>query len=206
MSVTIILILATVLFSMAAWREPSMFEKYSFKPYRVKKNREYLRFFSSSFLHANWSHLFFNLFTLFFFGPNIEHWFSMVKGGNGWMYFLALYISAMVISELGTFFKYRNESRYASIGASGAVSAVLFSAIWFNPTERILVMFIPMPGFAFGAIYLLYTAWAAKNDYSGQINHDAHFYGSIWGVLFTMLVCPESIWHFFESLASFRLF
>ena len=206
MSVTLIIILVTVLFSMAAWREPSMFEKYSFKPYRVAKNREYLRFFSSSFLHANWSHLFFNLFTLFFFGPAIERMFSIVKGGSGWMYFLALYVSAMVISELGTFFKYRVESRYSSIGASGAVSAVLFSAIWFNPTERILVLFIPMPGFAFGAIYLLYTAWAAKNDYSGQINHDAHFYGSIWGVLFTMLICPESIWHFFDSLAAFRLF
>jgi membrane associated rhomboid family serine protease len=206
MSVTLIIILVTVLFSMAAWREPSLFDKYSFKPYRVEKYREYLRFFSSSFLHANWTHLFFNLFTLFFFGPAIERMFSIVKGGSGWMYFLALYVSAMVISELGTFLKYRHESRYASIGASGAVSAILFSAIWFNPTERILVMFIPMPGFAFGAIYLLYTAWAAKNDYSGQINHDAHFYGSIWGVLFTMLIAPESIGHFFDSLASFRLF
>ncbi len=203
MSVTLLIILFTVLFSMAAWREPSMFDKYSFKPYRVERNREYIRFFSSSFLHANWSHLFFNLFTLFFFGPTVENWFAFVKGAEGWPYFLALYFSAMLISEAGTFFKYRSESRYSSIGASGAVSAVLFSAIWFAPTERILVMFIPMPGFAFGAIYLIYTAWAAKNDYSGQINHDAHFYGSIWGVLFTIIACPESTGHFFKALSTF---
>ena len=202
MSLTLFIILLTVLFSMAAWREPSLFEKYSFKPYRVEKYREYLRFFSSSFLHANWSHLFFNLFTLFFFGPAVEEWFSLVKG-EGWFYVLGLYVSAMVISELGTFFRYRNESRYASIGASGAVSAILFSAIWFAPTQKILVMFIPMPGFAFGAMYLIYTAWAAKNDYSGQINHDAHFYGSIWGVVFTILTCPESVANFFSKMAAF---
>ena len=105
MSVTLLIILFTVLFSMAAWREPSMFDKYSFKPYRVDRNREYVRFFSSSFLHANWSHLFFNLFTLFFFGPTVENWFSFVKGAEGWPYFLALYFSAMLISEAGTFFK-----------------------------------------------------------------------------------------------------
>lgn len=203
---TILIIAATVLASMAAWRNPALFEKYAFKPYRVAKYREYYRFFSSSFLHAGWSHLFFNLFTLFFFGPAAEKWFNAGKGEGGWIYFLILYISAMVVSELGTYFNYRNESRYASIGASGAVSAVLFSCIWFAPTNMILVMFIPMPGFAFGAIYLMYTAWAAKNDLSGQINHDAHFYGSIWGVLFTILTCPESIGNFFGQLASFRIF
>ena len=203
---TILIIIVTVLASMAAWRNPALFDKHSFKPYRVAKHREYFRFFTSSFLHANWSHLFFNLFTLFFFGPTAEKWFDTILGSNGWMYFVILYFSAMVVSELGTFFNYRNESRYASIGASGAVSAVLFSCIWFAPTNMILVMFIPMPGFAFGAIYLMYTAWAAKNDLSGQINHDAHFYGSIWGVVFTILTCPESVSSFFGQLANFRLF
>lgn len=122
------------------------------------------------------------------------------------MYLLLLYGSAMVVSEMGTYFKYRKESRYSSVGASGAVSAVLFSSIWFAPSNMILVMIIPMPGFAFGAIYLIYTAWAAKNDLSGQINHDAHFYGSVWGAVFSMLFFPASIENFFRSLAEFRLF
>jgi membrane associated rhomboid family serine protease len=146
------------------------------------------------------------LFTLFFFGPSVEGTFDLLTGGKGWLYLILLYVSAMVVSEAGTFFKYRNESRYSSIGASGAVSAVLFSSIWFSPANTILVMFIPMPGFAFGAIYLIYTAWAAKNDMSGQINHDAHFYGSVWGVLFTILVSPESVGHFFDALATFQMF
>jgi membrane associated rhomboid family serine protease len=202
---TLPIILITVLVSMAAWRNPVWFDKYSFKPFRVEKYREYYRFFTSSFLHAGWQHLIFNLLTLFFFGPEIEGIFNMVTG-NGAFYLITLYTSAMVVSELGTYFKYRSESRYSSIGASGAVSAVLFSSIWFAPTKMILVMFIPMPGFAFGAIYLLYTAWAAKNDFTGQINHDAHFYGSVWGVVFTLLVSPESLDNFFRSLASFRIF
>jgi membrane associated rhomboid family serine protease len=206
MSLTLVIIIITVLVSMKAWNLPIWFDKYSFKPYRVERQKEYYRFFTSSFLHANWTHLFFNLFTLFFFGPTVEEYFSMAHGANGWIYLLVLYLTAMVVSEAGTFFKYKNESRYSSIGASGAVSAVLFSAIWFNPTARILVMFIPMPGFAFGAIYLIYTAWAAKNDYSGQINHDAHFYGSVWGVIFTIIACPESVAFFFDSLANFRMF
>jgi membrane associated rhomboid family serine protease len=122
------------------------------------------------------------------------------------MYFLLLYFSAMIISEIGTYYRYRNESRYSSIGASGAVAAVLFSSIWFSPTNTILVMFIPMPGFAFGALYLIYTAWASKNDLSGQINHDAHFYGSVWGVLFSIVFQPSSLPAFFDALASFRMF
>jgi membrane associated rhomboid family serine protease len=203
---SIFLIITTIAVSMMAWQNPVWFDKYSFKPQRVAKHGEYHRFFTSTFLHSNWSHLFFNLFTLFFFGPSVEKKFDILTDGQGWIYLLLLYGTAMVVSELGTFFRYRNESRYASIGASGAVSAVLFCSIWFAPVQMIFVMFIPMPGFAFGAIYLIYTAWAAKNDLSGQINHDAHFYGSIWGAVFSMLIFPASIENFFRSLSGFQLF
>jgi membrane associated rhomboid family serine protease len=202
-SVTLILILITVGVSIWAFQTPSAFDKYAFYPYRVAKNREYVRFLSSSLLHVNWTHLLFNMLTLYFFGPTVEASFDFYTGGNGALIFAGMYISGMVVSELGTLQKYANDRTYSSVGASGAVAAVLFSSIWFMPTNQILVMFIPMPGFVFGAIYLLYTAWAAKNDFTGHINHDAHFYGSLWGVILTLVLAPESLGAFFDQMARF---
>jgi len=206
MSVTLVIIVLTVAISFWAWQNPASFDKYAFYPSKVWKRKEYIRFFSSSLLHVSGMHLFFNMMTFFFFGPTVERYFDLYSPGNGALYLGILYVTAMVVSELGTLFKYKDNSGFSSVGASGAVSAVLFSAIWFNPTSQILVMFIPMPGFAFGAIYLLYTAYAAKNDYTGQINHDAHFYGSMWGVLYTLALIPATVAVFFDQLIHFQLF
>lgn len=206
MSISILLILITIAASYWVWQNPSAMDKYSFRPERVAKNKEYYRFITSSFLHVNGTHLFFNMFTFFFFGRAVEGDFDQLSPGNGWLYLLLLYFSAMVISEIGTLVKYKTDSRYSSVGASGAVAAVLFSGIWFHPTNQILVMFIPMPGFAFGAIYLIYTAYAAKSDFTGHINHDAHLYGSVWGVVFTLLCFPYTLQNFFDSLIRFQIF
>jgi membrane associated rhomboid family serine protease len=206
MSLTIFIIFGTVMASYWAWQRYDAFEKYTFKPYRVWNNQEYYRFFTSTFLHVDWMHLFFNMFTFFFFGPMLENYFDMFSDGKGWIYLSVLFLSSMVVSELGTLFKYKHDRSYNSLGASGAVSAVLFAGIWFQPTERILVMFIPMPGFAFGALYLLYTAYAAKNDLTGRINHDAHLYGSVWGILFNIICFPQSIGYFFDALIRFQIF
>ena len=206
MSISIIIIAITVGASLLAWQNQGSFEKYAFYPAKVWKNKEYIRFFSSSLLHVSGMHLFFNMLTFFFFGPTVERYFEIYSPGNGAIFLGILYVSAMVLSEFGTLFKYKDDRGYSSVGASGAVSAVLFSAIWFNPTSQILVMFIPMPGFAFGAVYLLYTAYAAKNDYTGHINHDAHFYGSVWGVLYSLVLVPASIPVFLDQLIHFQLF
>lgn len=202
---TLLIILITVAVSIYAWQKHGFIDRYGFMPKRVWDNREWYRFFTSSVLHADYMHLFFNMFSLYFFGAAVEKYFSFYNG-NGAFYLLGLYLSAMVVSELGTLFKYKTDSRYSSIGASGAVSAVVFAGIWFNPTSQIWVMFIPMPGFAFGAIYLIYSAYAAKNQLGGHINHDAHFYGSVWGVLYAALLEPASIGAFFQALIDFRLF
>jgi membrane associated rhomboid family serine protease len=203
MSVTLIIILATVGFSIWGFQTPSVFDKYAFYPFRVAKNKEYIRFFSSSMLHVSWMHLLFNMMTLYFFGAVVEQSFNYYTPGYGALIMLGMYVSGMVVSEIGTLQKYQNDRSYSSVGASGAVSAILFSSIWFMPTNQILVMFIPMPGFVFGALYLLYTAWAAKNDYTGHINHDAHFYGSVWGILVTLVLAPESLAAFFDQMARF---
>lgn len=206
MSISLLIIIATVAFSYWCWQNPGSFSRFAFYPHRVWHKKEWIRFFSSSLMHVSGMHLFFNMFTFFFFGPAVERKFDQIYPGSGALLLALLYISGMVLSEAGTLFKYKNDPGYSSVGASGAVSAILFSAIWFAPTSQILVMFIPMPGFAFGALYLLYTAYSAKNDYSGQINHDAHLYGSLWGVLFTILLAPDSIPYFFDQLIRFQLF
>lgn len=203
MSITLIIILITVAFSIWGFQSPDIFYKYAFYPFRVSSNGEYVRFFSSSLLHVGWSHLLFNMLTLFFFGAAVEESFEYYRPGNGALIMAGMYVTAMVVSELGTLMKYKNDRSYSSVGASGAVSAILFSSIWFMPTKMILVMFIPMPGFVFGALYLMYTAWAAKNDHSGHINHDAHFYGAVWGILVTLVLAPESLGAFFHQLARF---
>jgi membrane associated rhomboid family serine protease len=206
MSISIILILLTIGASVWAWQTPGAMERFTFIPYRVARYNEYYRFFTSSFLHVSGSHLFFNMFTFFFFGRAVEQDFDQYSPGNGWLILLALYLTAMVVSEIGTFYKNKTDTRYSSVGASGAVAAVLFAGIWFHPTNQILVMFIPMPGFAFGAVYLIYTAYSAKNDFTGHINHDAHFYGSVWGVLFALILFPSSISNFFDALIRFQIF
>lgn len=169
------------------------------------KNKEWYRFITSGFLHADTSHLLFNMFSLFFFGRAVEKYFNFYNG-QGPLYLIILYFSALIVSELGTLFKHKTDSRYQSIGASGAVSAVVFSGIWFYPAEQIYVMFIPMPGFAFGALYLIYSAWSTRSQHGAYINHDAHFYGSLWGILFTALVEPATIPAFIDSLVHFQLF
>ena len=205
MSISIIIIAFTVGVSIWAWREPGVFEKNAFYPFKTWHNKEWFRIITSSFLHVDYQHLFFNMLTLFFFGSVVESYLGAYTG-SGTLYFILLYITGMLVSEIGTLFKFKDDRSYSSVGASGAVSAVIFSGIWFNPTSQILVMFIPMPGFVFGAIYLIYTAYSAKNDFSGRINHDAHFYGSIWGVLFSIFVAPSSISNFFEALINFKIF
>lgn len=205
MSTSLILILITVGVSIWAWREPGVFDKNAFYPYKAWHHKEWYRVITSSFLHVDYQHLIFNMLTMFFFGANVEAYLGMYAG-NGAIYLIVLYFTGMVVSEIGTLFKYKDDRGYSSVGASGAVSAVIFSGIWFNPTTTILVMFIPMPGFVFGALYLIYTAYSAKNDFTGRINHDAHFYGSVWGVLFSILVAPASVSNFFDALIHFRIF
>lgn len=192
-------------FSFIAWNRPWLIEKYSFQPVRVLKNQEWYRFITSGFLHSDTSHLFFNMFSMFFFGRVVEHYFDEYNG-SGAIYLLVMYFSALIISDMATFVKQKNNNRYHSIGASGAVSAVVFSGIWFAPTAKIYVLFFPMPGFLFGALYLIYTAWAANNQRNDYINHDAHFYGSLWGIIFTTLVEPQTIVAFFHHMTRFSLF
>lgn len=203
---TLLLVGLNVAVSLWGWANPYKMDRFLFSPWHVRYKGEYFRVLAAPFFHQDYMHLFFNMFTLFFCGPSLENLVNFADPGKGSLFLLLLYVSGLVFSMTGTFLRYQNDSRYRSLGASGAVSAVLMAAIWFDPTQTVYLFFIPMPGFLFAAIYLMMTAYMSRNDISGHINHDAHFYGSVWGIAFAALWFPQSVPAFFESLIRFQLF
>jgi membrane associated rhomboid family serine protease len=145
-------------------------------------------------LHADFMHLLFNMMTFFFFGFQLERYIGTVQ-------FIVLYLLGLLISHAGTYYKQRRNPEYASLGASGAISAVLFAAIVYFPQMSLYVMFIPIPIPAplFAVLYLLYTYYAAKHP-RGRINHDAHLGGAITGLLFVALTEPRAYGYLLQSI------
>lgn len=206
MSITLLLIISTIAISMYAWNNPSVMDKLILNPYKVTKRKEYYRFVTSGFVHADWGHLLFNMLSLWFMGEGIEGLFGMLFGSSGTFYFLLLYIVGIVVSDIPTFLKHRNNSNYNSLGASGGVSAVIFAIILYAPLMRVCLYFaICMPGFIFGLLFLGYSFYEAKKG-RGYVNHDAHLYGAIFGLLFMAAVYPAAVPGFFQQIASWRLF
>lgn len=150
-------------------------------PYWIERKNEYYRFITSGFIHADYMHLAFNMISLYFFGDQVE-----ASIGRG-MYIL-LYVLGLIISDVPTYFKNKNNSNYASLGASGAVSSVIFASIVFYPIREIcLYGFICFSAFIFGILYLAYSYYMDKRN-NDRINHSAHFYGAVVGLVFVALI------------------
>lgn len=189
-----IIFIFTLVTSIYAFNDNSVFGKFMLHPYSVSKGHRIYTFITSGLIHADWMHLFFNMFTFYFFAFQLEvmigHW-----------QFATLYIISLIVSDIPTVLRHKNEYRYTSLGASGAISAVLFSYILFQPLSMIGVMFIPMPAIVFGVLYLVYCMYMSKNS-RDNINHDAHFFGAITGLILTVLLVPGIVSHFIGQLAS----
>lgn len=186
---TYIIIAATVAISMACFSNRQLFDKLSLKPARVVHSGEWFRVITHGFVHADWTHLLVNMFTFWSFGQYIESAFQYLGFGS-WA-FLLLYFGGMVAASIYDVVRYRNASWYTSIGASGAVSAVLFSAIFLNPWDKILFFaVIPIPGILFGVLYLAYCQYMARRG-GDNINHNAHFYGALYGLIFPIFLEPR---------------
>ncbi len=182
-------------------RRPEWFNKYLFNAVAVAKYKQYYRMLSYGFLHANWMHLFFNMLTLYFFAPGVETVFREIFGRFGGLLFLIFYLLAIVVSTVADLIKYRNNSSYNAIGASGAVSAVLFAAILIQPTMKIMFIFLPIPisAWFFGILYLGYSYYMSKRNID-NIGHSAHFWGAVFGFFFPIILKPGLIYFFFVQL------
>lgn len=190
MSVSLIIIIATALVSFSTFNNPETKYKLIFYPHKIQQSGEYYRFLSSGLIHADIAHLAFNMITLYFFGEAAEMYISVYLGAFPMVKFLILYFGGMVCASAYAYFKHKDNPGYMALGASGAVSAVLFSTILFDPWNWILIFgLIPIPGIVFGIGYVIYSAKMAKES-RDNIGHDAHLYGAIFGVVITLAYNP----------------
>lgn len=204
-SLTLAIIVITSGISLYAMNNRDVLSKMMMNPYMVTQRGQYHRLLTSGLIHADFAHLFFNMFSLYFFGRNLEYIFNVIFGNLGAVYFIALYVLGIIISDLPTLLKHRNNPGYNSLGASGAVSSVIFACILFDPLADLLIYFIPVKGFIFAVLYLVYSYISAKRSRDG-INHDAHLYGALFGILFCIVLYPDSIRIFIEQISSWQLF
>lgn len=199
--ITYLIIGVTVVLSFICFSNRELFLKLALIPFRIWRNGEYYRIVSHGFVHADMTHLLVNMFTFWSFGLYIERTFRYMGFGAG--AYLALYFGGMIVASLYDVLKRKDDPNYLSIGASGAVSAVLFTSIFLDPWGKILFFAIlPVPGIVFGLLYLTYCQYMAKQA-SDNINHNAHFYGAVYGLLFPLLLEP-SLWHLFVSQLFFK--
>lgn len=187
--VTYLIIASVALVSFTAFNRSEILYKLMFNPYQVKHHGQWYRFLSHAFIHANWEHLIFNMLTLFFFGVFVEDSFSYLFGDKGYLIYLLEFILAGILSSVPSFLKHKDNYSYNALGASGAVSAILFTSILLNPLNKIYIFFIPIgiPAFIFGVLYLAYSAYMSKRN-TDNIGHDAHFWGAVFGIVFPLVL------------------
>lgn len=190
-----IILILTVSVSLFAWNKGDGFLRgLMLNPYTIIRKKTYWQMFTSGLIHADYTHLLFNMMTFYFFAFPLEQIMGSLP-------FLTVYILGLLLSDLPTIVKHKDNPHYYSLGASGAVSAVLFGYILFDPLTKLYIFFIPIgiPAWLFGGLYLIYSAYAAKQS-RGHINHDAHFYGAVTGLIVTIIFYPKVIGHFIQSI------
>lgn len=200
---TIILIAITVAVSFAAFKSAKLMDMLQFNASKIYHKHEYHRLITHAFVHANWEHLFVNMIVLFSFGSAIEIYFKSHFGSNHILYFLLLYFGGILASNIYAIIKHRNNYFYNSVGASGAVSSVLFASIFFDPWNMIYFFgILPIPGIVFAVLYLVYS-YQMSNKQKDNVAHDAHFLGALYGFVFPILLNPLLFEVFLDKL--FRL-
>ncbi len=197
-TITFIIIIVTVLVSYTSFQNVDTINKLIFYPYQIKDKKEWWRFVTHGFIHADLQHLIFNMLTLYFFGRNIEITFENLFGNS--LIYPLFYISALIVSSIPSYFKHKDNGYYRSLGASGAVAAVLFATIVFDPWQTLMLnFFIPIPAMLFAIGYVAYSSYMSKKG-NDNIGHDAHLYGAIYGFIFPMVMKPGVLPYFFNQL------
>jgi len=203
---TYVIIIFTALVSIPAFSNHQWFSKLQFNPYQVYHRKEIHRLLTHGFLHANWMHLIINMMVLFFFGPIVEKYMGQIlnPGMQHWskLIYLFFYFGGIIVASLISLYKYRDNIWYNAVGASGAVSAVIFFYIFFNPWERIYFYgILPVPGIIMGILYLVYSHYMSRRG-TDNVNHDAHMVGALFGFIFPLFIDYHLISYFLDRLFS----
>ena len=201
-SITLMLVIIISLTSILAFSNKEVMKQFQFNAFQVYHKKQYYRMLTHALVHANWEHLLVNMIVLWSFGAVVEHYFQLFFGGYATYYYIAMFVGSVVFSSLWSLIKQRNNVYYNAVGASGAVSAVLFAAIFFNPWEPIYFFgVLPMPGIIFGLLYLYYSFYMSRKKMD-NIGHDAHFLGAVIGFCTPMIIRPSLFMDFVTMLFS----
>lgn len=186
--VTLLILIATCITSIAAFSNHALLNKLMFDPYLIRHKGQWYRFITGAFIHANWVHLIFNMWALYVFGAVVERQvYPELFGGKGLPFFILLYLGGIILSSVYSYEKHKNNPYYKALGASGAVSAVIMPFALVAPTSTLLFFFIPMPAGLFAVLYLIMSWYLAKRE-DQTIGHDAHFWGAVFGIAFTLIM------------------
>ena len=199
--VTYVIIAVTIVISLLGFNNRELFERLKHHPYSEVRNKEWHRLISSGFLHGSYIHLGINMFVLYEFGRYVEGYYYQLFGPiAGMLLFLAMYLLTIIAGDIPTLIRKKNNPQFASIGASGAVSGILFIFVLLDPWNKLLLYgIIPVYAIIGAVLYLVYSSWASKNS-KDMIDHDAHFYGGLFGMLFTVILSPMTLQIFWAGL------
>ncbi len=203
MSSTLVILAITCAVSFIAFNNAELIRQLILWPPAISRDKQYYRLITYGLIHADAQHLLFNMITLYFFGRSMEGLYNGYLGPFG---FAIFYVGGLIVSILPTYLRNRDNSRYRSLGASGAVSAVLFAFILLQPWATIIVFVIPLPAILYAVMYVVYTFYMERHGVD-NINHGAHLWGAAYGIVFTILMEPRVIGVFLRSLAhpAFRI-
>lgn len=192
--VTLTLLFANVAITLwAFYGNPAYMEKFSEWPYQIVHDKKYYQVITSAFLHANFLHLFFNMFALYTFGSFLEGFFIGNFGSfYGSLYFFLIYFFSLLFGSILTVIFHYNDPNYVAVGASGAVSGIVFSYIIFFPESMLYVFFIPMPAYLFAFLWIGFSVYGMKSKL-GNIGHEAHLGGAVGGVVSTLILIDGSM-------------
>ncbi len=203
MSITLMLIIFIGLISYMAFNDREKFYRLMHIPYVEAREKQYYRWLTSIFVHANMTHLLINLFVFYSFGQVVEQVFVVMFGELfGRLNFLLLFLLSGIFADIPTFLKHRNNPSFSSVGASGAISGVMLASVLFDPWQTWLLFFIiPVWAIVAAILYLVYSSYASRQEGS-FIDHDAHFYGAVFGLLFTLVLKPTLLPYFLNELTN----
>ncbi|HPH83524.1 MAG TPA: rhomboid family intramembrane serine protease [Flavobacteriales bacterium] len=203
LSLTLPLILINAVVSISAFSKSEIMARYQFNAYMIYHRKQWYRFITHAFLHADWMHLIVNMFVLYTFGQFVEMNLAYHFGSISPLIYILLYFGAIIVSSISTYRKHKEDHWYNAVGASGAVSAVMFSSVVFGPFMKIyLYGILPLPAIIWAFIYVGYSVYMS-NRASDNINHDAHLWGGFYGMFLTLVLSPDIARNFISQITDF---